>query len=161
MKKYVIILLAAIAFPSFVLLQATTTPVGTQKTAASDDLVSLATSTDEVLTVKTLSFEELASAEEKYFANYGHYLQVLPDHTLPKYLPYFEGGTVAEKLGGNLPANVFVDVYDGPRGKGFVVSYVASDTRYYTGYASEAGTNYSYPLHPKPTGGSATSTDIR
>ncbi len=75
----------------------------------------------------------VALLEESYFVNHNKYLQILPDNQLPDY----ESGTVAEKLGSTIPANMRVDVYESPAGHGYQISYEENGTSYSFGYGPE------------------------
>ena len=148
MRKYVFILLAAIAFPSIVLSQvaSTSTPNATSAVVVEE--------VNTIEAISTMSYEEIAPAEEEYFAKQGKYLQVLAGNRLPHY----ERGTVAQKLGQNIPADAHVDIYEGPHGKGFMIRYTKDGMVYSVGYGPEAKTlTYSYKIQ---TGEASTTPQI-
>jgi len=80
------------------------------------------------------TINEIVSAENAYYAKYGKYLQVM----LGNKLPHYETGTIKEKLGKNVPANIVIDVYETVGGenyqtkyKGYQIQY-EDDTAYYS-----------------------------
>lgn len=87
--------------------------------------------------------DDITADQEKYFAEHGEYLPILPNGKL---LPG-KAGSVAEKLGRDIPADAFVEVYDGPRGKGYRVAYTHGNKYYSVGYGPDAAAfTYSYDL---------------
>ena len=107
---------------------------------------SLATSTTSTVA------EDVSALENSYFQKNGKYLQVLPNNQLPDY----ESGTVSDKLGATIPSDARVDIYTGPKGSGYQVTYTDGGTIYTVGFGPEADhRTYSYPAPPL----SATSTE--
>lgn len=80
----------------------------------------------------------VSALEDQYFATTGKYLQILPGSQLPSY----EKGTVIEKLGQDVPANVSVGTYQSPTGPGYFVRY------------TDAQGDYSYGTGPEESRGS-------
>lgn len=88
--------------------------------------------------MREVVFSQVETLEQDYFNVSGKYLQVKKNNQLPEY----ESGTVAEKLGQSLPLNTWVDVYEGPNGKGYIVHYEIEGEngidRYTKGFGPEA-----------------------
>lgn len=113
----------------------------------------VAPSPDVAVSIPT-AITQVGQLEDLYFGQTGSYLQIKEDGQLPEY----ETGTVASKLGQAVPSNVRVDVYDGPRGKGYVVFYSVDDgktiTRYRQGYGPHADEWTSKQVIPHATASS-------
>ena len=84
--------------------------------------------------IGSTTVEQISTLEESYFVKNGKYLQVMPGNKLPGY----ESGTVIGKLGKNIPAGARVDVYDGPKGLGYLITYEDAGTIYTIGFGPEA-----------------------
>ena len=83
--------------------------------------------------------------EQDYFVTNGKYLQVQKNNQLPEY----ETGTVRGKLGRNIDPDCRVDVYEGPKGKGFQVVCDKTDGKHSVGYGPEAsGRTWFSPAAP-------------
>ena len=81
------------------------------------------------------SIDEIAAAEDMYFAKNGSYFQVLEGN---KKAPY-EKGTVNANLGGTMPTTIRVTVYDNPReGKGYQIIVRDGKSLFSVGYGPEA-----------------------
>jgi hypothetical protein len=77
----------------------------------------------------------------------------VPGNTLPS----TESGSVQSKFGKALPENVRIDVYNGPHGKGYQITYEENGVVHSVGYGPEAA-DLTYTIElPKPPV-SATST---
>ena len=77
----------------------------------------------------------------------------MPGNTLPS----TESGSVQSKFGKALPEHIRIDVYEGPHGRGYEISYTENGIEHHVGYGSEAADRtYTIEL-PKPAP-SATST---
>lgn len=80
------------------------------------------------------SQEAIRDAQEVYFAQNGEYLQIKKNNELPgRY-----NGTVQGKIGGRLPDNYEVHIYEGPKGKGYVIKWEDTDNYYSQGYGAHA-----------------------
>ena len=78
---------------------------------------------------------DVATAEDAYFAANGKYFQVLPNNQIPPY----ESGTVTAAIGGTLPDPTYsVNTYEGPRGKGYFVTYSDITGFHSVGYGPQA-----------------------
>jgi hypothetical protein len=77
---------------------------------------------------------DVSALQETYYQRTGSYLQILRGNGLPTY----ESGTVSEKLGGTVPADAWVHVYEAPAGKGYQVFYEADGVLHSVGYGPEA-----------------------
>lgn len=134
---------------SIVTDSASTTPIAEElaSTIATEVASDIASTTDESTPVPegtapvaenappmSADVQAVTALEEGYFAKNGRYLQVIPGNKLPEY----ESGTVAEKLGANIPSGVRVDVYEGPKGFGYSVTYEDKGTIYTAGFGPEA-----------------------
>jgi hypothetical protein len=123
---------AATSSPDAVSTGATTTEASTSATASSTEPVSK--------TEAELIIEEIAELEDAYYGIHGRYLQVMRNNVLPHY----ESGSVAEKLGKNIAADAHVDVYDGPRGRGYgpeAARWTAAPRTVYTASAVASSTD--------------------
>lgn len=81
------------------------------------------------------SLDAIQQAQDSYFAKNGKYLQVIPDSKLP----YYESGTVREKLGKDVGAGYRVDVYETPKKEhGYDVSWTDSAGFHRRGFGPEA-----------------------
>ncbi|OGG50463.1 hypothetical protein A2763_01670 [Candidatus Kaiserbacteria bacterium RIFCSPHIGHO2_01_FULL_54_36] len=137
--------------PTIALPEEAASPVPAAESAAAATSPPAATTTPASPITTSTTVEDISALQESYYQKSGKYLQILPGNQLPEY----ESGTVAEKLGANVPADVRVDVYAGPQGKGYQITYEEEGTIYIVGFGPEAEhRTYSYPA-PTP---SATST---
>ena len=90
-----------------------------------------------------VSVEAVSELERVYFDQHGTYLQILPGNQLPEY----ETGTVESKLGSTVHADIRVDVYEAPEGRGYQVSYMSNGVFHSVGYGPEAATRtFTYEL---------------
>lgn len=78
--------------------------------------------------------QDIATLQDSYFEKTGAYLQVLPGNQLPEN----EDGSVSQKLGGTLPSDAYVHVYESPKGKGYQVFFKDGNTLISTGFGPEA-----------------------
>lgn len=96
---------------------------------------------------------DIAMLQDSYFEKTGNYLQILPGNELPAH----EEGSVTQKLGGTLPADAYVHVYESPKGKGYQIFFKDGNTLISTGFGPEAADRtYTKELAPAL---SATSTE--
>jgi len=77
---------------------------------------------------------DIATLQDSYFEKTGSYLQILPGNQLPEY----EDGSVSQKLGGTLPSDAYVHVYESPKGKGYQIFFKDGNTLISTGFGPEA-----------------------
>lgn len=106
-----------------------------------EETVVVATSTEEVATSTEQSTHEevkdvdayiqsVIDKQIQYFEKNSRYLQILGGGRLPEY----ESGSVVEKLGAALNSRIVVNVYEGPKGKGFQVIYKDENITKAVGY---------------------------
>lgn len=70
-------------------------------------------------TTKYQTPKEIQTALEQHYRSHGEYIQVLPDSKLP----LDEQGTVAQKLGKDLPPEITVHVYEHSQGDGYQIMW--------------------------------------
>jgi hypothetical protein len=75
---------------------------------------------------------EISILQEQYKQKHGRYLQIQKGNKLPPH----EAGS--EKLKKDLPSNYLVDVYDGPKGKGYIVRWKDAAGFHVQGYGPHA-----------------------
>lgn len=78
--------------------------------------------------------QSVADSQAAYFEKNGKYLQVMDNRRLPDY----EDGNLTEKIGGVIPNNVTVNVYEGPTGKGFQIVFRNKHITKAVGYGPDA-----------------------
>lgn len=84
--------------------------------------------------VNIKEIRDIAMLQDSYFEKNGNYLQILPGNELPAH----EEGSVSQKLGGTLPSDAYVHVYESPKGKGYQVFFKDGNTLISTGFGPEA-----------------------
>lgn len=77
---------------------------------------------------------DISSAEDAYFAKNGKYLEVIQGDQLP------DGGkgTASSVLGVQIPPEMTIDIYEGPDGAGYKVTYKDATKKYSYGFGPEA-----------------------
>lgn len=98
---------------------------------------------------------EISNLEDQYMQKTGKYLQIIAGNQLPTY----ESGSVAGKLGKNIPDDVNVDVYEAVSGKGYQIYFEEGDIVYSYGYGPEA-TERTYRLQIPVPSSAATSSSM-
>lgn len=78
--------------------------------------------------------EAIVAAQEAYFQQHGEYLQIKKNNELPERYT----GTVTNKINATIPNDYEVHIYDGPKGKGFVIRWEDANGRYAQGYGPHA-----------------------
>lgn len=85
--------------------------------------------------------QDMATAEESYYAVHGKYFQVIQGNQLP----YYENTDVKSALGATLPTNTVINTYSGPYGDGYQIIIVDSLGTHARGYGPQAK-DYTYEI---------------